>query len=138
MKTVDGVAEPLSASVRPDLRPAGIGGCTCPAGTNYAACTCAWGVMITRMFQLGYGRDADAVTIAREAQDLSDAVEQTLGRARRTAVKRLAREWPGSVAALGRLVGLSGQRVAELVPDVSALVRAAKAREASRRSTRSA
>ena len=136
MKTVEGITEPLSPSVRPDLRPAGIGGCVCPAGTNYAACECAWGVLVDRLMQMGYGRGADAVTIAREAQDLTEFAEQVLGTARRVAIRRVAHEWPGSVAALGRLVGVSGQRLAELVPTISALVKSAKAREAKRHPVR--
>ena len=122
MKTVEGIAEPLSAAVRPDIRPAGTGGCTCPPGTNYAACTCAWATMIDRLLQLGYSRTADPVTIAREAQDTSDYVRSTLRTARVNAVRTRARTWPGSVAALGRLVGLGGQRLADLVPNVRELV----------------
>lgn len=134
----DITSEHLSGAQRPDIRPAGMGACTCPPGTLYGGCECGWGLMVQRLMWLGYGPDADAVTIARQAQDTSVYAAETVRRARIGAVQSLARTWTGSVAALGRLVGLGGQRVTDLVPGVAELVENAvrKANQAGARRVR--
>lgn len=103
----DGIVEALSAALRPDRRPPGMGACTCPPGTLYAGCECSWGVMIDRMLQLGYSRGADPVTIAREAPDLGTFAQQVLATARRAAITTLARQWVGPAAGLARVLGIT-------------------------------
>lgn len=105
--TKEGIVEPLSATVRPDLRPPGTGACTCPPGTLYAGCTCSWGLVIDRMLQLGYSRRADAVTLARELPNLGACAQDVTAAARRDAITTLARTWTMSAGALAKLLGVS-------------------------------
>jgi hypothetical protein len=104
--TKDGIVEALSATVRPDIRPPGTGTCTCPPGTLYAACTCAWGVAIDRLLQLGYSRGADPVTLARELPDLGAYVQGVASAARKHAITTLARDWTASAAKFARMLGI--------------------------------
>lgn len=98
-------------------RPAGRGACSCPAGTNFAACECAWGALIRRMLQLGYGREADAATLARELPALgATAVDVTSG-ARKAAIGRLARGWQGPASSLARYLGVSFPALKAAAPD---------------------
>lgn len=103
----EGIVEPLSATLRPELRPPGVGACTCPPGTLYAGCTCSWGVVMDRMLQLGYGRGADPVTLARELPNLGALAQQVTAKSRERAITTLARDWTMSAGALARLVGVT-------------------------------
>lgn len=118
MRDVEALTGPPSATVRPDVRPAGMGACTCPPGTLYAGCECAWGTLVDRMLMLGYGRQADPVTIAREVTDLGAYARQLAGQARQRALTALGRTWEGSAAALARLVGISSQALRAAAPQV--------------------
>lgn len=102
----EGIMEPLSATVRPDIRPPGTGACTCPPGTLYAGCTCSWGVAINRLLQLGYSRGADPVTLARELPNLGSYVQEVAAAARKNAITTLARDWTASAAKFARMLGI--------------------------------
>jgi hypothetical protein len=119
----EGIVEALSARLRPDIRPAGTGACTCPPGTVYAGCECGWGTAITRMLQLGYSRQADPVTIAREVSDLGKMISNDLmPAARRTALRTLARTWTDSLGALAKLLGVTPAAIRKAAPDATARI----------------
>lgn len=130
--TVEGISEPLSPSVRPDVRPEGTGACTCPAGTNFAACRCRWGVLVLRALQLGYGPRSTPAVLARELEDFAGLARLAATDGKADAVRRLGRGWVGSVAALARMVKLSPARVRQIVPTIDEMVRAAKLRASER------
>lgn len=118
--TKEGIMEALSPRLRPDIRPAGTGACTCPPGTVYAGCECAWGVAVTRMLQLGYSRQADPVTIAREVPNLGKMINNDLmPAARRTALRTVARSWTDSLGALAKLLGVSPAAISKAAPDAA-------------------
>lgn len=118
VKNVEGIMEPLSAAVRLDLRPAGVGACVCPPGTLYAACTCSWSVMIDRLLQLGYTRSADPVTLVRELGDTSAMIADQLSQARRRGAVQVCRSWTGTGAALARYLGYrSVNSLWQMIPD---------------------
>lgn len=95
----------LDASVRLDLRPAGVGACTCPPGTLYGACRCPWGTMVSRLLQVGYGRGADPATLARELGDTAAFVADQLSAARSRSVRAVVKSWTGTAASLARHLG---------------------------------
>lgn len=114
----DGIVEPLSTALRPDIRPAGTGACTCPPGTLYARCECEWGVAVTRMLQLGYSRQADLVTIAREVSDLGKTISVDLmPAARRRALRTIAATWQESLRSLAVLLGVTPAAIRKAAPD---------------------
>lgn len=119
----EGIMEPLSPRLRPDIRPAGTGACTCPPGTVYAGCTCSWGVAINRMLQLGYSRQADPATIARDVPNLGKMISNDLmPAARRTALRTLARSWTESLDALAKLLGVTPAAIRKAAPDATARI----------------
>lgn len=119
----EGIVEALSARLRPDIRPAGTGACTCPPGTVYAGCECGWGVAVTRMLQLGYSRQADPATIAREVPNLGKMISNDLmPAARRTALRTLARTWTESLDSLAKLLQVSPAAIRKAAPDAVARI----------------
>lgn len=119
----EGIMEPLSPRLRPDIRPAGTGACTCSPGTVYAGCTCSWGVAINRMLQLGYSRQADPATIARDVPNLGKMISNDLlPAARRTALRTLARSWTESLDALAKLLGVTPAAIRKAAPDATARI----------------
>ena len=114
----EGIVEPLSAALRPDIRPAGTGACTCPPGTLYARCECEWGVAVTRLLQLGYSRQATPDVIAREVPNLGRTISaDLLPAARRAALRTLARTWADSLTALARLLDVTPAALRKAAPD---------------------
>lgn len=114
----DGIVEPLSTALRPDIRPAGTGACICPPGTLYARCECEWGVAVTRLLQLGYSRTATPDVIAREVPNLGRTISvDLLPAARRTALRTLARTWTDSLTALARLLDVTPAALRKAAPD---------------------
>lgn len=105
------------APQRPDIRPPGVGACTCPPGTLYDACTCQWGNAITRMLQLGYA--ADPLTIAREAPALgTHLVRDVMPSARYRALRAL--RWAGPVGELAKLLGVTQRALRNFAPTIVA------------------
>lgn len=113
----DGIMEALSATVRPDLRPPGMGACTCPAGTLYASCTCGWATLIDRLLFFAYSGKADPVTIAREISDTAEYLRDTLApQARRAAIWALAATWQQSLRSLADLLGVTPAAIRKAAP----------------------
>lgn len=116
----DGIVEPLSATVRPDLRPPGMGACTCPAGTQYASCKCGWATLIDRLLFFAYSGKADPVTIAREISDTAEYLRDTLApAARRSALRTLAATWTGTLSAFAKMLGISAAAISKAAPDAA-------------------
>lgn len=118
----EGIVEPLSATLRPELRPPGVGACTCPPGTLYAGCTCSWGAAIDRMLMLGYGRGADPVTLARELPNLGAYAQQVTAAARAAAIVTLARTWTMSAGQLAKLIGVSYSALKSAAPSAVRMI----------------
>jgi hypothetical protein len=119
--TKGGIVEALSANVRPDLRPPGMGACTCPPGTLYAGCKCSWGVAIDRLLDLGYR--ADPATIARDVSDTAAYVAETVApAAKRAALTTLARQWPSTLAAFAKMLGVTAAAVRKASPAAARMI----------------
>lgn len=121
--TKEGIVEPLSATVRPDLRPPGIGACTCPPGTLYASCTCSWATLIDRLMFYAYGRQADPATIAREISATAKWFYMDVApTARRNALTTLARQWHGTFRAFAKMIGVTAPAIRKAAPAAARMI----------------
>jgi hypothetical protein len=122
--TKEGIVEALSATVRPDLRPPGMGACTCPPGTLYASCTCAWVDLIDRLLFYAYGRQADPATIAREISDTATWFHRNVApAARRNALTTLARQWGGTFRDFAKMLGVTAPAIRKAAPAAARMIR---------------
>lgn len=120
----EGIVEALSATVRPDLRPPGMGACTCPPGTLYASCECGWSLLIDRMLFFAYGRKADPATIAREISDTAKwFATEVAPTARRNALVTLASQWRGTFREFAKMLGVTAPAIRKAAPAAARMIR---------------
>lgn len=120
----EGIVEALSATVRPDIRPPGMGACTCPPGTLYASCACGWATLIDRLLFFAYGRQADPATIAREISDTATWLHRDLApTARRNALTALASQWRGTFREFAKMLGVTAPAIRKAAPAAARMIR---------------